>query len=51
MLLIQFSELRSDLCAAKHYPQAERKLLRKLDLAILVFGCLSCELTYLEEKA
>lgn len=26
-----------------HYPQNERRLLRKLDLAILVFGCLSCE--------
>lgn len=27
-----------------HYPKEERRLLRKLDLAILVFGCLSCEL-------
>ena len=26
-----------------HYPKEERKLLRKLDLAILVFGCLSCK--------
>jgi hypothetical protein len=26
-----------------HYPKEERRLLRKLDLAILVFGCLSCE--------
>jgi ACS family pantothenate transporter-like MFS transporter len=29
--------------AASHYPAEERKLLRKLDLAILVFGCLSCK--------
>lgn len=26
---------------ASHYPVEERKLLRKLDLSILVFGCLS----------
>lgn len=28
---------------ASHYPKEERKLLRKLDLAILIFGSLSCE--------
>jgi len=28
---------------ASHYPAEERKLLRKLDLAILIFGCLSCK--------
>jgi hypothetical protein len=29
---------------ASHYPIEERKLLRKLDLAILIYGCLSCML-------
>ena len=31
------------LTAASHLPKAERKLLRKLDLSILIFACLSCE--------
>lgn len=34
---------RSDkLATASHYPPAERKLLRKFDLSILIFACLSC---------
>jgi ACS family pantothenate transporter-like MFS transporter len=36
--------VRSDFpTTASHYPAEEKKLLRKLDLAILVFGCLSCK--------
>lgn len=35
--------LKADECRiASHYPIEERKLLRKLDLAILIYGCLSC---------
>jgi hypothetical protein len=33
----------SVLTSASHLPKAERKLLRKLDLSILIFACLSCE--------
>lgn len=31
------------LTPASHLPQQERKLLRKLDLSILIFACLSCK--------
>lgn len=37
-------------CAASHYPKEERKLLRKLDLAILIFGSLSCKWKYDTER-
>jgi hypothetical protein len=30
--------------SASHYPLEERRLLRKLDLTILIFGSLSCKL-------
>ncbi|KAH9884905.1 major facilitator superfamily domain-containing protein [Xylariomycetidae sp. FL2044] len=33
-----------------HYPKAERKLLRKLDLAILIFGSLSCKWQFLGQQ-
>ncbi|CAG9996310.1 unnamed protein product [Clonostachys byssicola] len=37
---------------ASHYPIEERKLLRKLDLAILIYGCLSLKQrsTYLPQS-
>lgn len=37
------------LTAASHLPKAERKLLRKLDLSILIFACLSCESVLIDQ--
>ena len=42
-LRLPWQQMATDIGTASHYPKEERKLLRKLDLAILVFGSLSCE--------